>query len=1600
METHSLTYDLGKNAWTSGVLPPLDSPRTLVMVFAAPELASRPEVLAELASHYPRSLVVGCSSAGEIHGTSVRDRSLAVTVTRFASTDLQLASVEVKGPADSHAAGVRLAKRLSARPGLRAVLILSEGLNVSGSDLIRGFNTVLDPSVVVTGGLSADGADFKRTWVIIGSQLVSNMAVAVGLYGDDLVVGHGSQGGWDKFGPERSVTRSDGNVLYELDGRPALQLYKEYLGEKAKDLPSSGLLFPLALRASGDADKAIVRTLLAVNHEQQSLTFAGDIPQGTQAQLMKADFDRLIGGAGTAAVRAGQPTVQDPDRNALVIAISCVGRRLVLGARTEEEVEAVSEALALPQAHITGFYSYGEISPYTTGHCDLHNQTMTLTVLSEAPPGAPRAARGSAPHRAVDGDTAVEALRVATPAPSAAEFAVSQLAYDVPARSWSAPFPDLDSPRTLVLGFGASSLFDSAEVFAELTRAYPRSVVIGCSTAGEIHGNTVRDQSLAVTVTRFAATDLQMVAFAVKSTADSRSAGARLAQRLAARPGLRGVLVLSEGVNVNGSELVTGINSVLPAEVVVTGGLSGDGANFKRTWVAIGDKVRSNVVAAVGFYGDRVVLGHGSKGGWDKFGPERRVTKSVSNVLHELDGRPALTLYKEYLGDKAKDLPAAGLLFPLALRAGADADKVVVRTLLAVDHQRNTLTLAGDVPEGSLVQLMRADFDRLIQGAGTAGQMASTTLNAPVGADSLIIAISCVGRRLVLGARTEEEIEAVEESLPPTRAVVTGFYSYGEISPFATGHCDLHNQTMTLTVISEAPASLARPAPPARPSRPSAALQAAMLGAAPVPASTGATARRSGLIPVPAAAARAEGTPAPRGSSPTVPHRSAPPPAPPSAPPVAARVAPDAPGPTRPSTAAPARPAPQAGPSVRVPRPVAQDAISEVTVRGDLQVVTIRGRINETFKGDTLGRTLRGRVAFDLADVDRVTSFGVREWLAMLAARTHVSETFLLRCSESVANQLGLIRKFDGGAQIVSFYAPYMCGGCGSQLERLFDREHDADELREGAPRPVSCPRCQAEAVFDDDPRSYFGFAAAASAVAVPADVRALARELGAAPAAAVIDDVEKTVDGDLTRVRVHARLSSQLRWNRVLDGLEGSLVIDLSDIPASDATGIGNLEQALRSLPPEVSPVEVEAAPLPLVERILQGGSRRVRVVSVVVSAFCPACATHRPATLRIDQLDDSAPTATSHDVVCKRCNGQAQAALTEAVHKLIEIHRRPARSHTPIVAAAPALEPAAQAPAAPAPRRRLGAGAIAVAISLLGAAGAVGLSMWRRPSPSGTTAVSASTAVSPSVAGTGSAQVPAPPPASTDPAGPGGSPAAVGAWTSGDSLPPAWAERPVALAPDRALVIGNGAGAGTVEAALVMARADATMRLLDQLTQALDGTRLQAFLAPRLRREDASASARVVERFNRQHGTDVAFERVDVSTRQTATGFEAIARYSMPRAQYDQLVAHYRATSRLYGLEVAPFFPLLETAFHGGGDLVVVTVERRSPAEAAGVREGDVVTGLGAGEVRTVAEFRDVASQLRRDTPPGGRLRLEVESGGATRVVKLARPAQPPRE
>jgi len=358
---------------------------------------------------------------------------------------------------------------------------------------------------------------------------------------------------------------------------------------------------------------------------------------------------------------------------------------------------------------------------------------------------------------------------------------------------------DLDAENTLIIVFGSAKLDAINTALSELIEFYLHATIIGASSAGEIVQDALYDESLVAAVIHFEKTKFDIVHEPIYDTSNARELGKKIVEQLN-QTGLTAMFVLSDGLKINGSQLTEGFSSVVGADVVVTGGLAGDADRFETTWTLVDGKAIDGYVSAVALYGDAIEVRHGSKGGWDSLGVERIVTKSKDNILYRLDDQPALEIYKKYLGEQAAGLPATGLLFPLELKKDSNASESKVRTILAVNEADKSITFAGDIPEGSYVTLMKANYDRLIDGAYAAAE--DVLLEDYTGEEILSIAISCVGRRLVLKQRSEEELEATLDVLP-SQVKQIGFYSYGEISPLASGQCDLHNQTMTLTLLWE-----------------------------------------------------------------------------------------------------------------------------------------------------------------------------------------------------------------------------------------------------------------------------------------------------------------------------------------------------------------------------------------------------------------------------------------------------------------------------------------------------------------------------------------------------------------------------------------------------------------------------------------------------------------------------------------------------------------------------------------------------------------------------------------------------------------------------
>ncbi|QWD89997.1 FIST signal transduction protein [Polynucleobacter sp. MWH-Braz-FAM2G] len=345
----------------------------LVLVCAEHPYFKEARCYEEIRAFFPAAEIVGCSSSGNICGDLISDQDIVLSAISFSTTKISVKSTLIENDDEVERIVSDLVREFSeSKP--KHVFALSDGLSISGSDFTKTLNTL---GVPVTGGLAGDSDRFNTSWVMVNGPAKRHQIALIGFYGD-LKIAYGFSTGWREFGPERRVTRSVRNIVYEIDHRPALEVYTKYLGELAKELPGSGLRFPLSVTDSSSG-RSYVRTLLGVNWEEMSLNFAGDVPQGSLCKLMKTEIDSLI----DASVNLTNDLHLDASKqDSLCLVVSCVGRRLVMDQIAGEEIEAIQSILG-PRTTVFGFYSYGEVAPFDPAVCALHNQTTTLTLFSE-----------------------------------------------------------------------------------------------------------------------------------------------------------------------------------------------------------------------------------------------------------------------------------------------------------------------------------------------------------------------------------------------------------------------------------------------------------------------------------------------------------------------------------------------------------------------------------------------------------------------------------------------------------------------------------------------------------------------------------------------------------------------------------------------------------------------------------------------------------------------------------------------------------------------------------------------------------------------------------------------------------------------------------------------------------------------------------------------------------------------------------------------------------------------------------------------------------------------------------------------------------------
>ncbi|MEM6838904.1 MAG: FIST N-terminal domain-containing protein [Cyanobacteria bacterium P01_C01_bin.120] len=372
------------------------------------------------------------------------------------------------------------------------------------------------------------------------------------------------------------------------------------------------------------------------------------------------------------------------------------------------------------------------------------------------------------------------------------------LCYDL-ANGWSKPFPDLDSDNTLIVVFAAHEYCDSPEPLKELRQAFPKSKIIGCSTPVVVCDGGLREGAIAVGIIRFKNTQIRLSYTSVQGFAESRTAGQHLGKQLADE-NLKGVLIFSDGVTTEATDLVRGLQEMLPSDVTIAGGLA-SGHTLDDTWMLCDGELKRFYACAVGFVGNTVELTRATGGGWRLVGGECQATRTAGRTLFELDGEPANAVYQRQIGCNAGfGLHESSTRYPLTLRL-PDLEMQIVRDINSVDEASGALELAGDIPEGVMVQVMTTTEDEILDGVDEAIERLRSKTILPKH-NALAVYVSCAGRRAVLLEKTNEEAALAHDGLGQGIHQI-GMYAFGEISTTSSGPPHVHNETITIGLIRE-----------------------------------------------------------------------------------------------------------------------------------------------------------------------------------------------------------------------------------------------------------------------------------------------------------------------------------------------------------------------------------------------------------------------------------------------------------------------------------------------------------------------------------------------------------------------------------------------------------------------------------------------------------------------------------------------------------------------------------------------------------------------------------------------------------------------------
>lgn len=320
--------------------------------------------------------IFGSTTAGEIIDSEVIEQSTVVMLLDINSTHYKLFS-----EASDNTYKVANDLGLFAKASLTnpSVLVISSGLTIDAEQIIKGFMDV-DKTVPLYGGLAGDDLTMKGSFVFSNHFETSTGLIGLVVDGDKINVQGLATSGWDNIGIEKTITKSEGNIVYTIDDEPAVDVFVKFfqftesVDNTAEIIAQNFAQYPLQL--TKENGNTVLRAPLMVDIDSRALIFAGGIPQGSKVKFsVQPGFDLIE--KTTERISALKPVM--PEADALIM-FSCKARHMALGPMTGDEADMIRGIWNKP---LIGFFTYGEIGTAKDSVCDFHNETCSMVILKE-----------------------------------------------------------------------------------------------------------------------------------------------------------------------------------------------------------------------------------------------------------------------------------------------------------------------------------------------------------------------------------------------------------------------------------------------------------------------------------------------------------------------------------------------------------------------------------------------------------------------------------------------------------------------------------------------------------------------------------------------------------------------------------------------------------------------------------------------------------------------------------------------------------------------------------------------------------------------------------------------------------------------------------------------------------------------------------------------------------------------------------------------------------------------------------------------------------------------------------------------------------------